>query len=208
MKINLLKTKVKSEPVTSLSYQTGQTVVDDSIHLSSISKPDSNAAVLTNLFLMFVFVGGLYYYEGYANGQFKKQSQKLSQEVAKLRSDVQKKKVSVDEAKVFKVKSDEFKRKIEAIRELSKTRLIELKALDYIQNIVPERLWFTEIVKSGNNFFFIGKTASGDDLGVFLKELEGSSFFKDILILRAKETKDKKEGTLVGFEIQATMRKI
>ncbi len=208
MKVNLLKTRVKSDPLEQTNTGFGKTVLDSSIHLkgSSLSGEDRKN-LLTNLFLMCIFSVAIYYYQGYASKKVKFDKKKLTQQVAVLKTDLQKKELKVKDVAKYKLEGDEFKRKIMAIKELSKMRLVELKALDYMQNIIPEKLWFSSVKYSDRTFVIKGNAIEDNSFNTFLKELESSSFFGDIVIITAKEIKDD-SGSKVVFEIQTSLRTI
>ena len=208
MKVNLLKTRVKSDPIEQTSTGFGKTVLDNSINLKSGSlSAEDNKAVLTNLLLMSIFSIGIYYYQGYATKKIKQDRKKLTKQVSVLSKSLKQKELKAKEVAKYKVEGDDFKRKITAIKELSKMRLIELKALDYIQNIIPEKLWFTDVKYGESTFVIKGSAIEDNALSEFLKELESSSFFEEILIIQAKEIKDD-TGSKVVFEIQTKLRTI
>ena len=208
MKVNLLKTKVKSDPLEQTSTGFGKTVLDSSIHLKGASlSGDDRKKLLTNLFLMCIFSVAIYYYQEYASKKVKFDKKKLTQQIAVLRTDLQKKDIKIKEVSKYKAEGDEFKRKIMAIKELSRMRLVELKALDYMQNIIPEKLWFSSVDYSERVFIIKGSAIENNAFNEFLKELESSSFFEDIVITTAKEIKDD-SGSKVVFEIQTNLRAI
>jgi len=209
VKVNLLKTKVKSDPLESTSAGFGETVLDSSINLKGGASYEGGDKknLLTNLFLMLIFSVVIYFYQGYASQKIKFEQKQLQKKIAALQTESQQKDLKVKDVAKYKKEGDEFKRKITAIKELSKTRLVELKALDYIQNIIPEKLWFSSVTYKKRIFVIKGNANEDNAFNTFLKELENSSFFVDIVIITAKEIKDK-TGSKIVFEVQTKLRTI
>ena len=126
-----------------------------------------------------------------AQGKARSLEQELNQinQEMKLYADVE------QEAKVLEDK-------ISILRDLSRIRLREVKALDFLQSVTPEAVWFKAISYQDLKFKFEGYAVTDDALSVFIRELENSAYFRDVILMKATEEK-KKEGTVKVFEITA-----
>lgn len=126
-----------------------------------------------------------------ANGQYRKVEKELNalNQEMKLYADVE------QEAKVLEDK-------IGILKELSRIRLREVKALDFLQSVTPEAVWFRSISYKDLKFSFQGFAVTDDSLSVFIRELENSAYFREVILMKATEEK-RKEGTVKVFEIQA-----
>ncbi|MEO0337217.1 MAG: PilN domain-containing protein [Pseudomonadota bacterium] len=92
--------------------------------------------------------------------------------------------------------------KIGILRELSRIRLREVKALDFLQSVTPEAVWFSSIEYTSLRFVFKGFAVTDDALSAFIRELENSAYFTEVILMKATEEKNA-DGTVKVFEIQA-----
>lgn len=108
-----------------------------------------------------------------------------------------------DEAEKAQKVIRELEDKIRVIKVLSKTRLREIKMLDMLQNIVPERLWLTQIKYQEDTINLMGYALSEDELTGFLEAMEARrGMFRDVIPLKSAE-KTVGQGNVISFEINA-----
>jgi Tfp pilus assembly protein PilN len=90
------------------------------------------------------------------------------------------------------------------MKALSRTRLRELKALDFLQTMIPERVWLNSLDYIDEKFRLKGLALTDDDLTDLIQALDKSSFFSEVVLLQAKETTSR-DGTLKNFELTTTI---
>ncbi len=208
MDVNLLKTRVKSDALNSTQTGFGGTVLDSSIHLKKMGvSQEEGKKVLINLLLMALFTFLAKMYTDTSKSSERKLRKKLQANIVQIEKEIKSKKDLVKEFSKYKVEGDEFKRKIMAVKELSRFRLHELKALDYLQEIIPEKLWFKNVNYEDRIFVLEGAALEQKAFSDFLIEMENSNFFHDIQIRKSIEEKTAR-GTEVIFEVQARLKVI
>lgn len=141
-------------------------------------------------------------YESYNVDQLKTQANGLAQAVNREKNVITKLKKEMAEYADVEKDAKVLEDKINILKTLSKIRLREVKALDFIQTITPETVWFSSIKYSEGQFEFQGYAVTDDDLSQFMRELENSPYFVDVILMRAKEEQTK-QGTVKAFEIQS-----
>ena len=96
-----------------------------------------------------------------------------------------------------------LEQKLTIMKKLSRVRLREVKALDYIQSILPEKVWFKDMRFDDNKLSLNGFAVGDDDLNELTRALENSVQFSNVIILQAKDEK-LQNGTYKQFEISCT----
>ena len=209
MGINLLKTKIKSKSGgnNTGTYNTSNTMLDESILFNENEFGDGDKKqMLTGVFIILICVAGAYFFSNFAKGKTEGAIAKIRATNDKIMSEIEMKKNQIKDVEVFKGQSEEFFRKIQAIRLLSKTRLIELKALDLIQSITPDKVWFNKIRYSDFSFNFQGNAISRDDFDILVAELKNSNFF--VQVVPSKITKSSSQNrNLWDFILDAELRR-
>ena len=102
----------------------------------------------------------------------------------------------------MKEKAKELANKISLLKVLARTRLREIKTLDFIQTNLPERVWLKELSFKAGDLLMKGSAVTDDELTVFIRALEKNRSFTKVLLVQAKEERTK-DGTVKGFELTA-----
>lgn len=145
------------------------------------------AGLLTNFALLLGGVILLYIYQTYNLSSLDEILRNKNRVLAETRHKVEGFKKESAEAKKDQQKIQVIERKMEIIKELSRSRLIELKALDYLQTIIPDRVWFTKINYSDKDFSFEGFSLSDEDFNTFMARLERGGVFLNVVPIRFTE---------------------
>ncbi len=95
---------------------------------------------------------------------------------------------------------------LEILRKLSKNRLREVKALDALQSLLPQRTWLRSIEIEGNLIRMKGNTSSAEGVSELIRELERSAYFSGVL---PKSTYEEvlSTGPSTGFEVEVHVGK-
>ena len=199
LKINLLKNRgatgpAKEEP-TFASGDTIQFSVEDS---------SDQSGIVVKVIIILIFPVLLYAYEWYNISQLETQAAAVQSQLTNIQNQVNALKPEADKAKLITQEYDAFRKKIELIKEIGKKRLREIRALDHLQNIIPEKAWFTTIKFEENRFTIEGVVANDQTLDALLEGIRRHPGFKDVLLAKAVEQKGD-QGTLKSFVINSNM---
>lgn len=185
IKINLLRNR--------MAHQGGETEIGTAIE-QGLGRSE-NSSLLTNFALLFGGAILLYMYQTYnlsnLNKTFAEKNILLTaskEKVGKLRENSEKAQKAQEKVKAIE-------KRMEIIKKLSKSRLSELKALDYLQTVIPDRVWFTKINYSKKSFTFEGFALSDNDFNMFITRLETGGLLSNIIPVRlTEETSSKGKG--------------
>lgn len=189
IKVNLLKNR---------SMQGG----GDTTYAVSIDRGGNEAQkeAVIKIMLMAVFAVVLVFVENHNVDSLKEEQQRYMIQLNELQAEVDKLKAENSKVSELEKQSKELEDKMKIMKQLSKNRLRELKALDYMQTIMPERVWLTTLTYQDEKFSLKGFALTDDDLTDLIQALDKSVFFTDVILLQAKE-QNTPDGTLKNFEI-------
>jgi type IV pilus assembly protein PilN len=95
---------------------------------------------------------------------------------------------SVQEIKKFKEDEAKIQARIDYLDKLSKNRLREIKILDLIQQVIPEKVWLTTVESRSGRLSLSGMAMSDFDISIFMESLAKSVFFVDVNLMSSVET--------------------
>jgi Tfp pilus assembly protein PilN len=205
IKVNLLRNRAEN------ANAGGATIVTQVDGVTSIEAPTEpmDSSQFKLLAIKFVVIlgltGGLMLYETFNVDNLRDQLASLNKINTDLQDQITKNQPIATKAKELQKKITDLEGRIKIIKDLSRTRLREIKALDYIQNVIPEKVWLESIDFSDDKVKIIGQSVADDQLNKFLESLDGKSYFQNVILLRAVETRTK-EGTTKSFEIASSLK--
>jgi type IV pilus assembly protein PilN len=118
----------------------------------------------------------------------------------KLTHELEEKQKLTAPMKDFEDKAKELEDKIKSMKKLSRLRLRTVKALDFMQSSLPDRMWFTDVRLSEDQITLKGLASTDDDLTRFMKAMENSVLFTNVLLVRSEIAKTN-YGEYKEFEI-------
>ncbi len=201
IRVNLLKNRVAARTVGT-QQETAQTFASGGEEAGSEEKKEA----LVKLILIFTFSVGVYFYEQF---HIDGMNEQLNQNVAALnavQAELAQKKAANQAISHFEKDAKVLEQKLEVLKGLSSERLRMVKMLDYIQNLIPERVWLSNLVYDKGEFSLAGLSVTDDDLSEFIRGLEETPFFTDVILTQAKESSSTK-GTYKIFEMKARLGK-
>lgn len=196
IKVNLLNNRVSASAVDA----DFTLPLDDGGGESSVNEKE--AAV--NFILILLFAALLFTYEFFNVGGLKEKQSQAQVRLNQVRHQLAQKEKEIQSLSVYEERAKELENKLSMIKNLSKVRLKAVKALDFLQNLMPEKAWFQAIEYERNRFLLKGFAVSDDDLTEIVQKLERSQYFVDVVLLQAKESKTK-NGNLRDFEISCNV---
>lgn len=108
-------------------------------------------------------------------------------QLTKLKSELDAKKKELDSLKDIQAKSIALQDKLTLLKKYSRLRLFQLQALDYLQSVIPERVWVTTIDYIDRRYKILGRAVDTVDLTDFVNKLEGSAYFQDVIVVQNKD---------------------
>ena len=207
IKVNLLKNRATGSSGGNTEF--GDMTFDDNFEGAAGgfdlgAEPTDSKDIVVKVLVMLIWGVGLYSYELYNIGNLEAEHAKQQATYNTLHNEVAKKRPEVEKAKGLQAENNELNKKIELVKDLGKLRLREIRAIDHLQNIVPERVWFNIIEFKDNTFSVEGVSANDAELDKLLKGIRSYSTFQDVLLAKAVEEKSK-QGTLKKFTITSNL---
>lgn len=161
-------------------------------------------AAIRNLFILFIGVIALIVYEKYNAFTLNDANQLLVQEQGQLEMQLGKDKSSLDQYKTSETDAKALEDKLSIIKKLSRTRLREVKALDYIQEIIPDKVWLKQLMIDQEMVKISGYSMLDEDLSTFIQTLDKSAYFQNVILTQASEVSSK-SGNYKQFDISARL---
>lgn len=158
--------------------------------------------------LVLILVGPLafYFYENQnIPGKIAELNSK-NQVLAELQSYNAKAADSVAEIKKFKEDEALMEARIAALEKISKDRQREIRVLDLLQTLIPEKAWLTRIQVSPDRVNIQGLALSDFEVSQFLEALTRSVFLMDVNLVSSSETVQD-EVSLKKFEISCLLER-
>lgn len=150
---------------------------------------------------------GFYFYESTTISQLVAQEQQLIPQVQELRNfnaDAANIKAEVEQ---FKADETKIQARIEALGKLSAERLNEIKILDFLQQVVPEKVWLSKLEFKSGEILIAGYASTNDEISKFQEVLTKSAFLKNVTLSSSKELLIETV-TLKQFEISTLMEMV
>ena len=204
IKVNLLK-KAKSQ---NEGGKSGKSLKMDFDFLKSDETvPAGNVlALFPKILLILSFSAGLRGYSFYKITTLNKEKegvQKILDGVLAENATVKKRNKKLKEDKST---AEIFRDKIIIFEKISNLRLHEIRALDYLQDIIPDGVWLKNIQyqDAQNKFVFTGFGEIDEAVNSFVAKLESNPYFIDVILVQSREVKVDK-ASLKSFTVQSTI---
>lgn len=94
----------------------------------------------------------------------------------------------------------ELKEKLAIIDKLSKSKTGPVRVLDDLSKETPPQVWLTSVKDTSGTMSIEGMSTDHEHVSAFMKSLQTSKFFSNVILKHSKETKTK-EATLYNFTI-------
>jgi type IV pilus assembly protein PilN len=174
IKVNLLKYASQASGLDIKSAQTGGI--------------DRNAIAMKIFSAVFPMLG-LYIYEGQLADEKKAELNSLRSQVEEVKTKIQDHGATVEIVERYKSEQQRLNTQVEVIKGLSRDRLREVKALDALQTLVPQKAWLTSISMGKEGVDLAGLALGDGAVSDFTEGLEESLFFNDVILVGVTEEK-------------------
>jgi type IV pilus assembly protein PilN len=102
----------------------------------------------------------------------------------------------IGEVNEFTTKKKELEEKLQVIQTLKKGKTGPVRALDDLATEIPNRVWLVKMEETASRITFEGRAIDHEDVSAFMKALQKSKYFKNVVLgysKIAKEAKDRVE---------------
>lgn len=113
---------------------------------------------------------------------------------------------SVAEIKKFKEDEAIIETRISALEKIEKDRQREIRVLDLLQTIIPEKAWITKVQISPERVSIQGMALSDFEVSIFLDALTKSVFLMDVNLVSSNEV-NVEGANLKKFEISCLLER-
>ncbi len=127
------------------------------------------------LVLILVFIG-VYYWHSSTSRKIKD----MRAQVVQTDQEINRLSKVVKEVEKFKKDKKVLEEKISVIQHLKQNRKAEVHYLDEINKALPRQVWLVYYQERGGNVVIRGKSLSTDGIADFMRNLDSSSFFKEV----------------------------
>ncbi|MBC86662.1 MAG: hypothetical protein CL677_05735 [Bdellovibrionaceae bacterium] len=159
---------------------------------------------IIKVILMLTAVVGLYFYESHNIDQLTAQFKAKKAQADKGVAEINELRKTAGKAEEVEKEINQLQEKLNILQELSKKRLRELKALDFLQTMIPDGVWLSNVSYDGQGVQFKGSALNDKEMEVFVSGLNESSYFDEVVVL--KQTIEKTDtGSIKKFEISTVM---
>ncbi|KYG61374.1 PilN domain-containing protein [Bdellovibrio bacteriovorus] len=192
-----------------LATSTVSPSVGASLGISSdgfVSPDEARKEALKRLVLLLVGPAALYIYENQnIPGKIADLNAK-TQVLSELQSYNSRQAASVAEIKKFKEDEALMAARISALEKLAKDRQREVRVLDLLQSVIPEKAWLTRVQINPDRVNIQGLALSDFEVSAFLEALTKSVFLMDVNLVSSSEvTQD--GSVLKKFEISCLLER-
>lgn len=154
--------------------------------------------------LLLAFTVGLVGYEYYNISQLKDRRNRMKAQLGQVRAQVEQVRQEAKRSEELNKRSKGLEEEVESLVSLSRQRLQELKALDYLQSAIPEKVWLSQIEYRSQQLDLKGFSVTEDDLNSFVSQIEKKPYFSKVILLKKTENKQKKS-PVFEFHIRCSL---
>lgn len=201
IKVNLLRDTQVSSMKKEGTFVTG--VADGTRFANTADNKEIIFKIISGAFGFAVFV----LYLSYMQMQKDNALELLTIQVAKKTAEKDQLNPAIKAVEDFKKEKDRVQVQIDTIKSLSKERLRNVKALEAIQNIFPEKAWLTLLKIDDNRADLEGEAVDDRVVADLMTSLEENIYFANVRLIRTSE-KQTKEGTVKSFSIECNLEGI
>jgi len=140
------------------------------------------AWILVGLIALLLAGAGVFYVHMGTQGKLEAKRAEIDRINAEIKK-YEQEKIKVQEATEMKKSLD---RKKEVLSDLVSRRSGPVTLMDELEKAIPStKLWFKEVLNTGNSLVISGYAVDGTEIGNFINNLQGSSFFTAVKFIES-----------------------
>ncbi len=198
----MIKTNLLTNHVSTESLEVGHGV---SLSDNSSNGFSDESETIVKVVLILLVSGCLYGYQVYNIGNLDDVIRQKNAKISRGAADITKLRVEAGKSSELQNEIKKLNEKLNLLDSLSKKRLKELKALDFLQDNIPDGVWLNKITYDGTSVVLKGGAINDKELDVFVKNLDKSQYFKTVILLKAEKVSGQGKGTVNAFEVSSVM---
>lgn len=153
-----------------------------------LAAEDMRKEALKRILVILIPTVGLYIYQTQNIPGKQAELSSKQQVLTELQSYNEKQAASVAEIKKFKEDEAIIEARISALDKISKDRSREIRVLDLLQGVIPEKAWLTRIQLNPEKVIIQGMAVSDYEVSQFLESLTKSVFLMDVNLVSSAES--------------------
>ena len=107
----------------------------------------------------------------------------------------------------FEEEKNKLNNQLNVIKQLSRERLKNVKSMDAIQGIIPDKAWLTEVKINDDKIEVAGMATDDLVISDFMQDLTKSIYFTHVVLEGSEEVK-KDEGVVKQFKIRCNLENL
>ena len=156
---------------------------------------DQQKLAIGKVAVMLVFPGLVWVYESINISSLSQSLAAIQKQVTELDAEKQKYGDAAPKVEKFTKEKKRIDQHLDGIRELAKNRLREVKALDMLQTITPNQVWFDKILIDGSHVKATGYSNTDEGIETLYAQLSHSAMFSSF------EPKSQSQETVNGQKV-------
>ncbi len=207
IKVNLLRNRGGggTRPGGTTAGVTEVTQMDYDPDFAFGSEGKSGKDNIIKIILLLLGTGLLMVYEWNHLENLDKQLTTMNAQVAELDNQINNMTPEVEKAKILQAENDEINKKIKIVRDLGAVRLREIRAVDYIQNVIPDQVWLVSLRFAMGKLSIEAVASQKQVIETFQDRLSRNSNFHDVILERTMDQTNEKLGNLTFFTLSASL---
>jgi type IV pilus assembly protein PilN len=176
---------------------------------SDSSFPDGSAQIarqqgLTKLVMILLFPAALYAYEFVTLPDLQSNLRRINAEVATLQAVNQSANVARENLNRYQQEKETLQKLITSLESLKADRLQEVKILDLLQRVIPDKAWLTTVDFKTSSIKIEGLSVNRSDINNFVEALSQSIFLANVIMINTREVTDPR-GVFFSFTVNASL---
>lgn len=133
------------------------------------------------------------------------QSSKIQETIKAKKQELAQLDKIIGEVNSFTSKKKALEEKLKVIATLKKGKTGPVRALDDLATEIPKRVWLTKMSEEAGSVKFIGRAIDHEDVSAFMKSLQKSRYFDNIVLTFSKAGRGPGGAVFYEFEITCTV---
>lgn len=171
------------------------------------SQPGELKEVITKLSLVVLPALLLLFYRAYQENVMARELGRVKSEISDTQKKLQALDPAVKEMERFQIEKRKLDSQLDVIKRLSKERLKNVKSLDALQSIVPQKAWIQTMKITENKVEISGMATDDIVVAEFMQTLEASIYFASVTLVSTEELKTK-NGVAKKFSLKCVLENL
>lgn len=167
--------------------QSGGAISFDGGDLGDLNDGEVKKQGIIRLLMIFIGPIALFYYQQSSLPALLQEQNGRQAQLTELQEFNTKAARSVEEIKKFKEDEQRIQARISFLDGISKNRTRDIKVLELIQQIIPEKAWLTKLEMRSGTLRIQGLALSDFEVSSFMEGLSKSIFFLDVNLISSAE---------------------